>query len=71
MKQGEEIDREDRGKSQAARAGKGGYKLNKPPLSQQVHVVLWVIKGDDIRLLNEEYEQKLNFVLHRLGRECK
>jgi hypothetical protein len=34
-------------------------------------VVLWVIKGDDIRLLNEDYQDKLKFVLHRLGRECK
>ncbi|XP_031570349.1 uncharacterized protein LOC116304716 [Actinia tenebrosa] len=69
VKQGEEIDRQDRGQSQTARAGKGGYRLNKPPISHQVHVVLWVIKGDDVRVLNEDYHQKLNFVLHRLGRE--
>ena len=69
VRPGEEIDRGYMGKQKTKSAGTAAYKLNKPPLSRQLHVVLWVIKGDDVRLINEDYLDRLNFVLSKLRDE--
>ncbi|XP_032227443.2 uncharacterized protein LOC116610889 [Nematostella vectensis] len=69
VKEGEVIDRGALGARKAASVGKAGHKMNKPPLSRQVHAVLWVIKANDVRLANEMYRDKFKFLKDRLSQE--
>ena len=59
---GENIERGDWAKQMAEKAGQAAHRLEKPPIADQVHVVLWVIKADDIRFVNGQYMDKFNFV---------
>ena len=71
MREGEVIDRGQLGEVKRRSAGAGGHKLNKPPISDQVHVVLWVIKANDVRLTQDKYYDKFKFVTQMLKKECK
>lgn len=53
----------------AKEAGQAAHRLKKPPLADQVHVALWVIKGNDIRFENDQYMDKFTFVQQKLNRE--
>ena len=55
----------------AAAAGVGAHRLERPPIADQMHVVVWVIKAIDIRFEQRKYREITNFVLHQLKRECK
>ena len=66
---GENIERGDGAKQMAEKAGQAAHRLEKPPIADQVHVVLWVIKADDIRFVNGQYMDKFNFVQQILNRE--
>ncbi|KXJ18571.1 Interferon-induced protein 44 [Exaiptasia diaphana] len=70
VRPGEEIDRGATGAQKTKSVGIAAHKLNKPPLKKQLHVVLWIIKGDDIRLITEQYQDKLNFILSKLRDEA-
>ena len=50
-------------------AGQAAHRLEKPPVADQVHVVLWVIKANDIRFVNGLYLDKFNFVRQKLNAE--
>ncbi|XP_048587987.1 uncharacterized protein LOC116605567 [Nematostella vectensis] len=69
VRDGEVIDREELGARKAASVGTAAHKMNKPPLSRQVHTVLWVIKADDIRLANDRYKDKFKFVRYQLSQQ--
>ena len=62
---GEELVRGDKGAEKAATGGVGAHKLKKPPLADQMHVVLWVIKANDIRFEKGIYSDIIKFVQHR------
>ena len=66
---GEHIERGDWAKEMADKAGQAAHRLDKPPIADQVHVVLWVIKADDIRFVNDKYMDKFDFVRQILNRE--
>lgn len=53
----------------AKEAGQGAHRLEKPPVADQVHVVLWVIKANDIRFVNDQYMDKFDFVRQMLNKE--
>ena len=53
----------------AEKAGQAAHRLEKPPIADQVHVVLWVIKANDIRFVNDQYHDKFDFVRQILNRE--
>lgn len=55
----------------AAAAGVGAHRLERPPIADQMHVVVWVIKANDIRFEQGKYREIINFVLHQLKRECR
>ena len=52
-------------------AGTAGYRLSKPPISDQVHVVLWVVKANDVRLTQGKYMDKFGFLRQQLGKESE
>ena len=51
----------------AADAGVGAHRLEKPPIADQMHVVLWVIKANDIRFEMGKYREIIKFVEHELS----
>ena len=53
----------------AEHAGQAAHRLEKPPVADQVHVVLWVIKANDIRFENDQYMHKFDFVRQMLNKE--
>ena len=71
MREGEVIDRGHMGEVKRRSAGAAGHKLNKPPIAYQAHVVLWVIKANDVRLTRDKYMDKFKFVTQMLAQECK
>lgn len=70
VRDGEVIDRGPMGELKRRSAGAAGHKLNKPPIAQQAHVVLWVIKANDVRLTKDKYKDKFKFVTQMLAKEC-
>ena len=62
---GEELVRGDKGAEKAAAGGVGAHKLKKPPLADQMHVILWVIKANDIRFEKGIYSDIIKFVQHK------
>lgn len=66
---GQLIERGDLAEQMADEAGQGAHRLEKPPVADQVHVVLWVIKANDIRFVNDQYMDKFDFVRQKLNKE--
>lgn len=67
---GELIDREaDRAEQLTKEAGQAAHRLERPPVADQVHVVLWVIKANDIRFENDQYMDKFDFMRQILNKE--
>ena len=52
---GDLIKRGDWAEEKAKEAGQAACRLEKPPVADQVHVVLWVIKANDIRFVNDQH----------------
>ncbi|XP_070548424.1 interferon-induced protein 44-like [Ptychodera flava] len=55
----------ERGEGQPA-YGPGGCNVQKGPLSEQVHVVLWFVKATDVRLDQDSYTMKTEFIRKHL-----
>ena len=68
---GQLIERGDLAEQMADEAGQAAHRLEKPPVADQVHVVLWVIKANDIRFVNDQYMDKFDFVRQKLNKEGK
>lgn len=51
-------------KSEAA--GVAACRLKKPPIADQKHVILWVIKANDIRFQKGKYREIIKFVQDQL-----
>lgn len=66
---GQLIERGDLAEQMADEAGQAAHRLEKPPVADQVHVVLWVIKANDIRFVNDQYMDKFDFVRQKLNKE--
>lgn len=66
---GQLIERGDWAEKMAEDAGQAAHRLEKPPVADQVHVALWVIKANDIRFVNGQYLDKFNFVRQKLNAE--
>ena len=62
-------DRENAKKAQAT--GVGAHRLEKGPIADQMHVVLWVIKSVDIRFQLGKYREIINFVQDQLNKESE
>lgn len=63
--------RDHRGAEKAATGGVGAHKLEKPPLADQMHVILWVIKANDIRFEKGMYSDIIKFVQHKAREQSK
>lgn len=61
--------RGDRAEEMAKEAGQAAHRLERPPVADQVHVVLWVIKANDIRFVTDQYMDKFDFVRQMLNKE--
>lgn len=66
---GDNIERGEWAKEMAKKAGQAAHRLEKPPIADQVHVVLWVIMANDVRFQNDQYMDKFDFVRQVLNRE--
>ena len=66
---GELIERGDWAEEKAKEAGQAACRLERPPIADQVHVVLWVIKANDIRFVTDQYKDKFDFVRQMLSKE--
>ena len=65
------MERDQASAQKAAAAGVGAHRLEKPPIADQMHVVLWVIKADDIRFQLGKYREIINFVQDQLNKESE
>jgi len=66
---GDDLTRDHASAQKAAAAGVGAHRLERPPIADQMHVVVWVIKANDIRFEQGKYREIINFVQHQLKRE--
>lgn len=63
---GDDLTRDQESAQKAKAAGLGAHRLEKPPLADQMHVVLWVIKANDIRFQMGHYNEIIKFVQNQL-----
>ena len=63
---GEYLTRGSKGAQKAESAGVAAHRLKKPPIADQMHVILWVIKAVDIRFQMGQYREKIKFVQDQL-----
>ena len=63
--------RDDVSAQKAATAGVGAHRLEKRPIVDQMHVVLWVIKANDVRFQKGQYSEIIKFVQDQLKRESE
>ena len=63
--------RDDSSAEKAAKGGVGAHGFERPPIADQMHVVVWVIKANDIRFEQGQYRELINFVLDRLKSESE
>lgn len=63
---GDDLTRDYVSSQMAEAAGVGAHRLKKPPVADQKHVVLWVIKGNDIRFQKGRYREIIKFVQDQL-----
>ncbi|KAJ7326036.1 hypothetical protein OS493_028759 [Desmophyllum pertusum] len=63
---GDDLTRDDVSAQKAAAAGVGAHRLKKPPIADQIHVVLWVIKANDVRFQTGQYREIIKFVQDQL-----
>ena len=66
---GDVIERGDWAKEKAKEAGQAACRLERPTIADQVHVVLWVIKANDIRFVTDQFMDKFDFVRQMLSKE--
>ena len=55
----------------AAAAEVGAHRLERPPIADQMHVVVWVVKANDVRCKQGKYREIINFFLHQLKSESE
>ena len=53
----------------AEAAGVAAHRLEKPPILDRIHVVLWILKAIDIRFKTGHYRESIKFVQDRLKQE--
>ena len=70
-KPGDDLTRDAASAWKAAKGGLAAHKYEKPPIADQVHVVIWVISATDVRFEQGKYRENINFVQHILKRESK
>jgi len=63
---GEYLTRGSEGAQKSESAGVAAHRLKKPPIVDQMHVILWVIKAVDIRFQMGQYREKIKFVQDQL-----
>ncbi|XP_022804650.1 uncharacterized protein LOC111341877 isoform X2 [Stylophora pistillata] len=63
---GDDLKRDEESARKAKAAGQGAHKLEKPPITDQMHVVLWVIKAIDIRFGLGQYREIIKYVQDQL-----
>ena len=63
--------RDYRSVEKAAAGGVGAYKLKKPPIADQMHVILWLIKANDLRFELGRYRDLMNFAQRQLSDRSK
>lgn len=62
----EYLNRGSEGAQKSESAGVAAHRLEKPPIVDQMHVILWVIKAVDIRFQLGQYREKIKFVQDQL-----
>ena len=68
---GDDLTRGDASAQKAAAADVGANRLDRPPIADQMHVVVWVMKTNDIRFEQRKYREIINFFLHQLKSESE
>ncbi|CAH3119377.1 unnamed protein product [Pocillopora meandrina] len=63
---GDDLTRDEESALKAKAAGQGAHRLEKPPLADQMHVVIWVIKANDIRFEKGQYREVIKYVQDQL-----
>ncbi|XP_068686254.1 uncharacterized protein [Montipora foliosa] len=68
-KPGDDLTRDAASAWKAAKGGLAAHRYEKPPIADQVHVVIWVISATDVRFEQGKYRENIDFVQHILKRE--
>ena len=63
---GDDLARDSKSTHKAETAGAAACRLEKPPIVDQMHVILWVIKANDIRFQKGRYREIIKFVQDQL-----
>jgi len=63
---GDNLTRDYTSTNKAEAAGAAACRLEKPPIADQMHVILWVIKANDIRFQTGKYREIIKFVQYQL-----
>lgn len=66
---GDNLTRDSTSTHKAETAGAAACRLEKPPIVDQTHVILWVIKANDIRFQKGKYREIIKFVQDQLRKE--
>lgn len=63
---GDDLTRDYTSAAKAVEGGVGAYRLKKKPIADQMHVILWVIKANDVRFETGKYQEIIKFVQHQM-----
>ena len=68
---GDDLTRDYTSAAKAAEGGVGAYRLKKKPIADQMHVILWVIKANDVRFETGKYQEIIKFVQHQMREQSE
>ena len=68
---GDDLTRDYTSAAKAVEGGVGAHRLKKKPIADQMHVILWVIKANDVRFETGKYQEIIKFVQHQMREQSE